>query len=272
MKHGPDRLVLCYHAISSAWPAEVAVTPVHFARQIEVLKERGYRGVTFGSIARGEEADKVVAVTFDDAYRSVVEHALPVLNRLGMPATVFVPTDYVGRDLISWARLGRWVGTGYEDELKPMSWEEVRALSGAGWEIGSHTKSHPNLTRIPDEQLSTELRDSRQKCEEQIGKPCRSLAFPFGDHDDRVVSAAERAGYSAAATLLAGGAGRSPLRWPRVFVSRQDGARLYRLRTSPFVRRSPALTLLARVPGRIKARRSTKNDALRLEAPSAQSS
>lgn len=261
MRQGSDRLVLCYHAVSSDWPAEVAVTPAQLAGQLRDLRERGYRGVTFGRLACGEVEGRAVAVTFDDGYGSVVEHARPVLDDLGMPATVFLSTDYVGHGPIAWSTLGRWVGTEHEHELEPMSWDDVRSLSEAGWEIGSHTKSHPHLTRIPEAQLSRELADSRMKCEEQVEKPCRSLAFPFGEHDDRVVAAAERTGYSAAATLLAGANGRSPLRWPRVFVSRLDGARIHRLRTSPIVRRSPALTLLARAPARIKARRTINGRA-----------
>ena len=270
MRNESDNLVLCYHAVSSDWPAEIAVTPAQLARQLQALKDRGYRGVTFGPIARGEVVGKAVAVTFDDGFASVIRHALPILDKLGMPATVFVPTDYMGHDLIDWSRLGRWVGTEHQRELRPMSWREVRSLSDAGWEIGSHTKSHPRLTRITDARLSIELTDSRLECEQQIGKPCHSLAFPFGEHDDRVIAEAKRAGYSAGATLLAGGAGRSPLHWPRVFVSRLDGARIHRVRTSAIVRRSPALALLASAPGRIKAR-TTINRAVTGQEPWARS-
>lgn len=246
MKHGSDRLVLCYHTVSARWPAEFAVTPQRLTDQLQSLVDRGYRGVTFSQAALGEVAGKVVAITFDDGYGSVVKLAEPILEHFEMPGTVFVPTDFVGNGPLSWSGVDRWIGTEHEHELEPMTWEQVRLLSGAGWEVGSHTKSHPRLTELSDSELAEELAGSRMACEQMLGVDCHSLAFPYGDHDARVIAAAERAGYNAAATVLAGIAVHSPLRWPRIAVLHLDGVRLFRLKTSRMVRRSPVLATLAR--------------------------
>jgi peptidoglycan/xylan/chitin deacetylase (PgdA/CDA1 family) len=92
-----DPLVLCYHAVSERWPADLSLTPTAFEEQLALLARRGYRGVTFSeAVARGEA--RTVAITFDDAYRSVLELGKPLLDRHGWPGTVFVPTDWAGTE------------------------------------------------------------------------------------------------------------------------------------------------------------------------------
>ena len=228
-------LVLCYHAVSTAWPAELSVTPERFERQLEVFARRGYRGVTFAEVVRGEAPKRSVAVTFDDGYASTLRVAQPILERLEMPATLFVPTDYMGGGPMAWPGIDHWLGTEHERELDPLSWQEVRLLAEAGWEIGSHTKSHPHLTEISDEQLEVELTESREVCEEQLGQPCSTIAYPFGDHDERVIAAAGAAGYEAAATFPSALTRPMPLAWPRIGVFHHDTQRIFRAKISPRV-------------------------------------
>lgn len=237
--HRSDRaLVLCYHAVSPDWDAPLSVTPEALSEHLAYLVRRGYTGATFSDIAQGRSTGKVVAVTFDDAYRSVHRLARPILESFGLPGTLFVPTRYVGREEpMVWPGIDDWVGGPHEAELVPMSWDEVRELRDAGWEIGSHTVSHPKLTTVSDEELEEELTASRATCEEQTGAPCESIAFPYGDHDDRVVAATARAGYLAAATLPSRMPGEQPLRWPRVGVYNADDMRVFRLKVSPGMRR-----------------------------------
>ena len=93
-----DVLVLCYHAVSPRWPADLSVTPEAFERQLQLLVDRGYRGATFHEAVTSPPTSRTVAVTFDDAYLSVLELAKPIMDRLGLVGTVFVPTDYPERD------------------------------------------------------------------------------------------------------------------------------------------------------------------------------
>jgi peptidoglycan/xylan/chitin deacetylase (PgdA/CDA1 family) len=223
--------------VSESWPADLSVTPARLQAQLTYLKRRGYRGVTFHQ-AVSRPSSRAVAITFDDAFRSVHEVAFPILSRHGFTATVFVPTAFLDRDLpMSWPGIDHWLGGPHANELHPMSWEELRALASAGWEIGSHTRTHPRLTELDGAALTDELSGSRADCAREIGAPCRSLSYPFGDHDERVVAAADRAGYSAACTLTSRPHAAEPLRWPRVGVYHRDHALRFRLKLSRTVRR-----------------------------------
>lgn len=212
-------LVLCYHAVSETWPAGPSVKPSEFRAQLELLVRRGFSGATLTQALTAPAHPRTVAVTFDDAHGSVFDLARPILEEVGFPATVFVPTDYAGTErLMGWQGYDRWLGTEHESELRCLSWGELTDLQDAGWEIGSHTCSHPHLTQLDDDELERELVQSRQTCEERSGRPCVSLAYPYSDQDDRVVEATRRAGYGLAVTVAHGWEPPLPLRWPRVGI------------------------------------------------------
>jgi peptidoglycan/xylan/chitin deacetylase (PgdA/CDA1 family) len=233
-----DVLVLCYHALSERWQAELSVRPRAFERQLIHLLDAGYVGTTFESAVSSPPAERTLAVTFDDGFRSVLTLAFPVLERLGLPASVFVATAFPdsGRPL-SGPGIDHWLTGPHADELVPLSWGDLGILAEAGWEIGSHTRTHPRLTELDDERLAEELEGSRTACEERLGVSCRSLAYPYGAVDDRVAEAARRAGYSSGATLPGRLHPPSSLRWPRVGIYWRDREIRYRLKVSPAVRR-----------------------------------
>jgi peptidoglycan/xylan/chitin deacetylase (PgdA/CDA1 family) len=251
----PGTLVLCYHAVSPTFPAPLSVTPEDLERQLVLLLRRGYVGATFSGALEDPDARRTLVVTFDDAYRSVLELGLPILERLGVPGTVFAPTDHIGSDRpISWAGIDQWLGGAHEHELVPMSWAELGGLADRGWEVGSHTCSHPRLTQTDDALLAAELRQSKERCEEALGGECTSLAYPYGDHDARVVAATGAAGYQFAATLPTRLDAAGRLEVPRVGVYHRDGMQRFRLKVSPVLRAlrsSPAWAVLER--GRARA-------------------
>ena len=234
----PDTLVLCYHAISERWHADLAVTPSAFALQLHELRRHGYRGVTFSEAVDGPARHKRVAVTFDDAFSSVAAHARPVLDDLGWPGTVFAVTRFAADGApLEWDGVAHWKQTEFAGELASLGWPQLRALADAGWEIGSHTVTHPRLTRASDAELADELERSRAEVEAGLGRPCPTLAYPYGDVDARVVEAAGRAGYAAAAALPSHWGAAKALEWPRVGVYHQDDLRRYRIKASRGVRR-----------------------------------
>jgi peptidoglycan/xylan/chitin deacetylase (PgdA/CDA1 family) len=242
-------LVLCYHAVSEEFPASLAVSPDSLRDQLGILVRRGYRGATFSSSISEPHDGKTLAVTFDDAYRSVIEQALPILAEFGLPGTVFAPTAFIGAERpMRWPGIDRWHETAHEAELIPSSWPELRLLVDAGWEVGSHTRTHPSLPDLTDRDLLTELRESRRECEERLGVPCRSIAYPYGAVNGRVAEAVADAGYSFAAELP--GSFRTPpepLRWPRVGVYHRDRRWRFLLKTAGFtrtLRRTAAWTVL----------------------------
>lgn len=226
-----DLVVLCYHGISDTWPDETAVTPDDFTAQVEAFLRHGYHGATLSDALTALRYPCTFVVTFDDAAVSVDEHAAPILAELEVPATVFVPTDYPdsGKPM-GWPGLSRWLGKGHERELECMGWERLGELAASGWEVGSHTCSHPRLTGLVDDDLKRELVESKRECERHLGRPCRSIAYPYSDVDARVARAAGAAGYAIGATVPTASAIPLPLLWPRVGVYRGEGARRLWLR------------------------------------------
>lgn len=138
-----------------------------------------------------------------------------------------------------------------------MDWGELGSLIEAGWEVGSHTRTHPRLPEVGDEQLVDELAGSRRDCEEGLGRPCATLAYPYGAVDDRVVRAAGEAGYRFAVTLPRGLHKPAPLHWPRVGIYHVDDGWRFRLKVSPAVRaiRGSALWNAVDGPRRAAVRR-----------------
>jgi len=168
-------------------------------------------------------------VTFDDAFRNITG-ALELLASLGVPATIFVCTDLAEAgdplrvDELAGARAAP------EQDAPTLTWRALRDLAASGVGVGSHTCSHPHLTRISDAELHRELRDSRARVEDELGQPCGYLAYPYGEHDARVRAAASSAGYLAAFAQTVGVNGRYAIY--RSSVYRSDALWRMRLKTT----------------------------------------
>jgi peptidoglycan/xylan/chitin deacetylase (PgdA/CDA1 family) len=138
-----------------------------------------------------------VHVTFDDAFRSA-STVFADLERLGVSLQIFACTKYalVGAPLTIPELDG-------DDphQLATMAWDELREHAARGIAIGSHGVSHAHLTALSDDQLRRELTESKAEIEDRLGRPCTDLAYPYGEHDDRVGAAARGAGYLRAYAL-----------------------------------------------------------------------
>ena len=211
--------ILMYHEIAT--PAEtkshLAVSPDQFATQLQYLRDAGYQTLTFTDAAaalaagRGQLPARSVVLTFDDGYADFHSQALPLLEKFGFTATVFVTTGWM-------ADAGKHAaGT----PLGPMmSWTQVREAATAGVEIGAHSHGHPELDQISGSQLRDELTTPKELLEEGIGQPVPSVAYPFGYSSARVRQAVRAAGYqhgSAVANAMAK-AGGDEFAVPRLTV------------------------------------------------------
>jgi peptidoglycan/xylan/chitin deacetylase (PgdA/CDA1 family) len=199
-----DRLqsvpILCYHRLGAS-SSKMQITPADFEAQMTWLVRNRFRVVRLGDLAAflaGEQPlpRRAVVITFDDGYESVHRHAFPVLKKLGLPATVFVYTDFLGGgDALTWAQLQEMQASGLVD-------------------VQSHSKSHRNLVeRRPGETderhraaIDVEMRVPRELLERRLPPlKVRHLAYPYGDADALVIDSAARHGFELAATVVPGG-------------------------------------------------------------------
>lgn len=274
----PGRLtVLAYHRVCEVGveddfpydPELVSASPADFRWQMQLV-QRHFNPISFAalidSLERGAPLPaRALIVSFDDGHRDNYEHAFPVLRGLGIPATIFLSTGYIGARGTFWfdrvahllhrthpgtlslpgacfsavlgdvrsrrqaaetllqclkrvpntvrleilqelERLAPAGPGGGAEKSGAMSWEQVRQMSEAGVEFGSHAVSHPILTALDDAELARELTDSRRTIEEQTGKRCEVLAYPGGSgaYDARVLEAVRASGYRLGVSYLAG--------------------------------------------------------------------
>ena len=246
-----DTLVICYHAVSPTWPSVLAIPPSELEEQVSVLQRRGYTAKTFADAVIDGDGMRSFSVTFDDAYQSVWIHAKPVLDELGVPATVFVSTSHVDvGGPLGWRGNGAWLDSPHARELDPLTWEQMRELTEQGWEVASHAHSHVPLTSLDDQALKTEIETSRDLLVANVAEP-RSFAYPYGDHNRKVRQAVDAAGFEAAAAAPLPGEPyvADPLQWPRVGVYRGSSSRFFRLRTMGAVRRARGSAVWKRLHG-----------------------
>jgi peptidoglycan/xylan/chitin deacetylase (PgdA/CDA1 family) len=167
------------------------MAPNQFQKQMRNLHQTGWRTAAPGSQNSG---NKQFLLAFDDGYQCIIEYALPVMQELDFQAALFIPTGYIGRSN-DWDHqlLGR--------KFKHLNETELRELSEAGWTIGSHTVQHRALTLLNSNELRDELKGSRLKLEDVLGKSVEWISFPFGRYDQRVIAMAAEAGYKGAVVL-----------------------------------------------------------------------
>lgn len=199
-----DRLqlvpILCYHRLGSG-SSKMIVSPANFEAQMAWLVRNGYRVVKLSDLSgflagRQPLPQRAVVITFDDGYESFYRQAFPVLKKYGLPATVFVYTDFLGGgDALTWPQMQEMLASGLVD-------------------VQSHSKSHRNLIeRLPGEgeeryraNLDAEMRVPRDLLERRLPPlKVRHLAYPFGDADEAVIDSASRHGFELAATVVPGG-------------------------------------------------------------------
>lgn len=163
--------ILTYHSLGESH--SVLSTPAKiFLRQMEDLVAWGYHTIhlrDFESYAKLPADNQPRAViTFDDAYTSI-KQAVPILKKLKFSATIFVPTGFCGKN-------GGWKGAAGQ----VMTWEELKELAQIGFELGSHSVDHLDLTRVDDRQLHLQLGQSKVEIEQRTSCPVTAMAYPYG--------------------------------------------------------------------------------------------
>lgn len=177
------RAILTYHSLDASG-SPISVDPGVFRAQMRWLARHGPRVVPLSELLRRPHTEDVVALTFDDGFQNFWDEGLPALDECGLPATMFIVSDWVGRD-------NGWDGGQYPGvpTLPLMDWDRVGALAEHGVTIGAHSRTHPMLTRLSSERLHAELAGCAEQIQRYTGLRPDTFAYPFGDCDERVIRA-----------------------------------------------------------------------------------
>jgi peptidoglycan/xylan/chitin deacetylase (PgdA/CDA1 family) len=191
--------ILFYHRISDD-DDPLAVSPPRFRLQMELLAAEGFEVVGLAEVVdlleRGLSPPRTIGLNFDDGFRDVAEHALPVLERLGFRATVFVPTGVIdGTASFAW----------YRRQPPLLAWDEITALDRAGTlRFEAHTVTQPNLLTLDESASRHEIRQSKVDLEARLGRPVEAFCYPAGLYGSREREAVAEAGFRAAVSCEPG--------------------------------------------------------------------
>ena len=189
--------ILIYHIIRDNTAGEsymvhrMTVPPAMLDKEFKYLKDNDYHVVSLGDLVDNLQKNKIlpskpVILTFDDGWEMGYKTAFPILKKYGYTATFFVFSNGIGRKHY-------------------LTWEEINEMQNAGMTIGGHSKSHPTLVDIHDENvLRIELVESKKIIKSHIGRTVDLFAYPFGHPNDEIIKVLKEAGYKAARTTYIG--------------------------------------------------------------------
>jgi peptidoglycan/xylan/chitin deacetylase (PgdA/CDA1 family) len=188
---GPDQVIvpiLLYHHVGFSLQSDNVyyVSPEAFDKEMNLLYQWGYRTISVELLVKAvkegaELPPKPIILTFDDGSETIYENALSIMQRYNFMGVAYVVYNYVG-------------------SRNYMNADQIRALYAAGWEVGSHSLSHIDLTAHPNRQMD-EIVESRRRLESLLGIPVLSFAYPFGAYDSDSLHYIHQAGYIAAMGL-----------------------------------------------------------------------
>jgi peptidoglycan/xylan/chitin deacetylase (PgdA/CDA1 family) len=192
--------VFVYHRFSETCESSLCTPLSTFNQQMRYLKENGYRVISLRELLdfltyRQAVPKKSVVITLDDGYKSGYDIAYPILKRYGFTATLFIYTDFVEGGRIA------------------ISWDQLREMKANGFEVGSHTLSHCDLTKKregEDDQaylarIKKELLVSKQIIDKELDQDTIYLAFPYGTYNQRILRICDQAGYKIGFSVKRGG-------------------------------------------------------------------
>ena len=192
--------ILTYHRFGKKSKSRLSIPGPVFDQQMAYLKENGYRVIPLSDLIgfmqfRTDLPKKAVVITIDDGYRSVYDTAFPILKKYGFTATLFIYLDFIGIPGSS------------------VTWEQLKEMKSSGFEVGSHTLSHCNLTKkrkdesekVYIERVEKELVLSKQIIDKKLNQNTVAIAFPYGAYNQEILNICEKAGYKLGLSVKRGG-------------------------------------------------------------------
>ena len=233
-----DRLIVfAMHAINDA-SSDMAVSPARFREQMQSLLDAGYRPLAMDDVlevlSAGKSSPPAFAVTFDDGYESVFTQALPILESLSIPVTVFLTTAFLdGVASPPWRSSDPALLSEYRSQsrhFQPLTWDQARTLARHPLvRIGSHTVSHPLLGTMPEDAARSELVRSKSILADRTGALPDYFAYPFGvrrygAYSETTESLVREAGYRCSVTseISRARVGNGSWSIPRMSLTQED--------------------------------------------------
>ncbi len=188
--------ILMYHNVSippkEAYLKSLYTKPSLFEKQIKLLKILGYKTLDLkglSSFLQSKINGRFVMFSFDDAYVDIFENALPILKKYGFGAIIFVPAGLVGE-------YNKWDYHVVKVKKQIASWSDIEYALKEGFEIGSHTITHPVLTKLDVKSQKREIEHSKKLLEDKLGIEINSICYPYGNYDKSVLNITKDSGYS----------------------------------------------------------------------------
>lgn len=191
-------VVLAYHGIADVDDADdpnrLVLSPARFESQLRTLQRLGYEFTAAEQVIGGRPPRGTAVLTFDDGWLDAVDTVVPLLRRLGIPATFYVCPGWLG---------------GHHPDVRGhagrlLSAEHLSVLRGEGMDVASHSMLHRDLRLLSDSELAEDVTESKAAIERILDRPCRTFAYPYGLVDHRVERAVADAGYDLAFTWSPG--------------------------------------------------------------------
>jgi peptidoglycan/xylan/chitin deacetylase (PgdA/CDA1 family) len=227
--------ILSYHGVHDPPSNPYAISTLDFAGQMQLIAEQ-FTPVSVdqlvGCLRNGRPLPpRAVAVTIDDGYGDAYTHAFPILQRFCIPATVFLPVNFIETNASS-SECDRSASAPTKGLAQTdfLTWDQVREMGQHGIAFGSHTRSHASLTSLPQRELRQELQGSKTRLEAALGEPVTGFAYPYGTAravSPQVERAVADAGYQWAVTGFSGANDRQVNLYAlrRIKVERGDSIR-----------------------------------------------
>lgn len=225
MAHDFNIPIIMYHDIAPSRLSDLTISPDTLKRQLRALTWLDFTPITFADLdaivsGRKKRPTNPVIITFDDGYANFKQYAFPVLSKLHIPATVFLPTAYLGKKN-TWDRAKKNI-----ERQDIMSADDISELAAHRIEFGSHSATHVDVTTVKGPAREREINHSYELIKKLTGKPVMAFCYPYGHHDRSIRDFIEAKSMYRFAVVIQGPAlpytTSDRYLMPRVFVKRND--------------------------------------------------
>jgi len=185
-------VILMYHSVAKN-DLLFSVKPENFIQQMEYLRKRNFKIIALKELVEILEQKrpipkKTVVLTFDDGYQDNYTNAFPILKKYNFPATIFLPTDFIGKSK----------GESERVVLNMLNWHQIKEMYQSGLiDFQPHSLTHQELSKIDLIKAEQEIRESKEIIEKELNKNCNFFAYPRGSFNQRIIDILKEVGFKA---------------------------------------------------------------------------